>query len=75
MNSLDLYFRVKKSDILHICTYLESFEGMMALRTPNPDKYSDNAILHMMVSPDYKEQFDILIDDLKNKVMIEETEK
>lgn len=75
MNSLDVYLKVNKKDIAFICNYLESFEGMMALRTPNPDRYSDTSVLHLMVSNDYQEQFKYLIDDLKKEVPIEETEK
>ena len=75
MNSLDLYYNVKKKDIAYICNYFEAFEGIAALRNPNPDKYSDVTMVHLMVAPDFMEQFNIMIKDLKNNVFIEKTQK
>lgn len=75
MNSVNIYLKVKKQDIAFLCSFLESFEGMLAFRTPNPDRYSDTSIVHLMVSPDYQDQFNAIMDDLKKEIPIEETEK
>lgn len=74
MNSIDLYLKVKKQDIAFICGYLESFEGMMAFRTPNPDRYSDTSIVHLMISPDYKQQADKILGSLGREIFLEEAE-
>ncbi|MFC1766966.1 DUF4911 domain-containing protein [Candidatus Margulisiibacteriota bacterium] len=75
MNSIDIYLKVKKHDIAFLCSFLESFEGMLAFRTPNPDRYSDTSIVHLMISPDYQEQFNSIMKGLKKEIKIEETEK
>lgn len=73
MNQTDHYYKVKKPDVSFICTYLEAFEGMCAVRTPNP-KFGEDAVLHVMVSPDFKVQFDEVINGLSKKVQMEITE-
>lgn len=73
MNQLDHYYKVKKNDVSFICTYLEAFEGMSAIRTPNP-KFGEETILHIMVSPDFAGQFDTLVSKLSAEVMMEKTE-
>ena len=75
MNSTDIYLKVKKHDIAFLYNFLESFEGMSALRNPNPDKYSDTTTVHLMVAPDYLEQFKSIIGGLKKDIYIEEAEK
>jgi len=72
MNQIDYYFKVKKSDVSLICTYLEAFEGMSAIRTPNP-KWGEDATLHIMVSPDFKIQFEELLSSLTKEVQMEKT--
>ncbi|MFA4967814.1 MAG: hypothetical protein WC624_06335 [Candidatus Margulisiibacteriota bacterium] len=59
-NSLDYYIKVKASDIHFWCPFFEAFEGMLVLRTPEPPK-GNEGILHIMVSPDFKGQFEGLI--------------
>lgn len=73
MNQIDYYYSVKKIEVSFICSYLEAFEGMSAIRTPNP-KYGEDAILHIMVSPDYKDQFEMLLDGLSKEIQIERVE-
>lgn len=73
MNQIDHYFKVKKSDVSFICTYLEAFEGMSAIRTPNP-KFGGETILHIMVSPDFNGQFEELLGKLSKNVRMEHTE-
>jgi hypothetical protein len=73
MNQLDRYFKVKKSDVSFICSYLEAFEGMAAIRTPNP-KIGEDAVLHIMVSPDFESQFEELIGKLSGEISMEKVE-
>lgn len=73
MNQVDYYFKVNKSEVSFICSYLEAFEGMAAVRTPNP-KPGEDTVLHMMVTPDFKEQFEDIIGKLKNEIQLENVE-
>ena len=73
MNQLDYYFKVKKSDVSFVCTYLEAFEGMSAVRTPNP-KMGEDAVLHIMVSPDFDIQFNKIIGNLNKDIRMEKVE-
>jgi hypothetical protein len=73
MNQIDYYLKVKKNDVNFVCAYLEAFEGMAAIRTPNP-KPGEDTVMHMMVSPDFKDQFEALIDKLGEEVQMERVE-
>lgn len=73
MNQLDYHFKVKKNDVSFICSYLEAFEGMSAVRTPNP-KFGDDTVLHIMVSPDFGAQFGEIIAGLSKEIMMEKVE-
>ncbi|MFH1709599.1 MAG: DUF4911 domain-containing protein [bacterium] len=73
MNQLDYYFKVKKSDVSFICSYLEAFEGMCAIRTPNP-KIGEDTVLHIMVSPDFNGQFEDIIGKLSKGIPMEKAE-
>lgn len=59
-DSLDYFVKVKAQDIYFWCPYLEAYEGMLALRTPSPPKDGEG-VLHFMVSPDFKEEFERII--------------
>jgi hypothetical protein len=73
MNQMDYYFKVKKNDVSFICSYLEAFEGMSAIRTPNP-KIGEDAVLHIMVSPDFTGQFEELVGILNKDIPMEKVE-
>jgi len=73
MNQVDYYLKVKKSDVSFICSYLEAFEGMSTIRTPNP-RYGEDAILHVMVSPDFDDQFNAILAKLSKEIQMEMTE-
>ena len=60
MDSIDVFLKVKKEDIYIICPYFEAFAGMVAIRTPKPVE-GPYAILKLMVSPDFKEDFEKLL--------------
>ena len=71
MDSLDYFLRVRKEDIYLICPYFEAFQGMVAIRTPKPEQ-GDHATIKLMVSPDFKADFEKLLDNLKGKLEIEQ---
>jgi len=60
-DSLDYYVPIKSEDVHFWCPFFEAFEGMLVLRTPEPAKGKEQSILHMMVSQDYKNEFEKLL--------------
>jgi len=70
MDSIDVYLRVKKEDIYLICPYFEAFAGMVSIRTPAPEP-GPKATIKLMVSPDFKEDFDRLLANLKRRIDFE----
>jgi hypothetical protein len=60
----DIFLIVKKEDVGFITTIIESFEGVAAVRTPNPEPNSPHTTLHCMVSPDQMKQMEMIIRDL-----------
>lgn len=73
MNQIDRFFKVRKNDVSFICSYLEAFEGMAAIRTPNP-KPGEDTVIHIMVSPDFEGQFNAILGDLSKEVPMEVAE-
>jgi len=69
-DSLNYYLKVKKEDIYLVCPYFESFEGIAAIRTPQPEE-GPYAKLKLMVSPDFKDEFEKLLKGLENKIWFE----
>ena len=67
-DSLDFFIRVKTRDIAMWCPFFEAFEGMVAVRTPNPPK-GETGVLHLMVSPDFLGQFKALLKKHKLKIL------
>lgn len=67
-NSLDYFIKVPAQEIYFWCPFLEAFEGMLALRTPEPPK-GEEGILHIMVSPDFKQEFESLISKHKLEII------
>ena len=70
MDSIDCFLRVNKKDIYLICPFFEAFEGMVAIRTPKPVE-GPQATLKLMVSPDFKEDFDKLLSALSRRISFE----
>ncbi len=70
MDSINVFLKVNKEDIYIICPYFEAFEGMVAIRTPKPAT-GPHATLKLMVSPDFKEDFDKLLSNLKRRIKFE----
>jgi hypothetical protein len=71
MDSINYFLKVNKEDIYIICPYFEAFEGMVAIRTPKPVT-GPRATLKLMVSPDFKEDFDKLLSNLKQRIKFEQ---
>jgi hypothetical protein len=69
-DSIDYFLRVNKEDIYVICPYFEAFEGMVAIRTPRPEE-GPQATLKLMVSPDFKDDFEKLLENLKRRINFE----
>ncbi len=67
----DVYLKVYKEDVAFITTIIEAFEGIAAVRTPNPDPKSLKTVLHCIVSPDNMEQFNLIVRDLAKDHTIE----
>lgn len=63
MNSIDYFLKVKASDIYLYAPFFEAFEGMLAFRTPAPPE-GEHGILHILVSPHFKTEFEALISRL-----------
>ena len=63
MNSIDYFLKVKAADIYLYAPFFEAFEGILSLRTPAPPE-GEFGTLHLMVSPDFRSEFESLIDRL-----------
>ena len=72
MDSINIFLKIHKKNTALVTTAIDSFEGVAAVRTPNPDPNSKFAILHCMVSPDYIDLFKKIIKDLSKEIEIEE---
>lgn len=70
MDSINVYLRVNKEDIYLLCPFFEAFEGMVAIRTPKPEE-GRCATLKLMLSPDFKNEFEKLLAYLKSRVNFE----
>ena len=70
MDSLDYFLKIKKEEIYLICPFFEAFEGMVAIRTPKPTT-GPFATLKLMVSPDFKDDFEKLLASLKGRLSFE----
>ncbi len=71
MDSIDYFLRIKKEDIYLICPFFEAFEGMAAIRTPKPET-GPTATLKLMVSPDFKDDFEKVLKYLSGRLEIEQ---
>ncbi len=72
---MNLFFKIKKQDIAFATAIIESFEGVAAVRVPNPVPKSTFSILHAAVSPNFTREFEKIIKDLSKEIEIERVEK
>ena len=70
MDSINYFLKVNKEEIYLICPYFEAFEGMVAIRTPKPEE-GPSATLKLMVSPDFREDFEKLLSNLSGRIKFE----
>jgi len=70
-DSINVFLKVKKEDIYIICPFFEAFDGMAAIRTPKTQD-GPYAILKLMVSPDFINDFNQLLKTLSQRVSFEE---
>ncbi len=66
---MDYFYKLKKKDVSFVTTLIESFEGVAAVRTPNPEP-GEFAILKAIVAPDFKDLFEKIITDIGKQVDI-----
>ncbi|MFA4857700.1 MAG: hypothetical protein WC901_02295 [Candidatus Margulisiibacteriota bacterium] len=64
---MELFIRVKKESVLDICAFFEYFEGLTAIRTPNPET-GDLTTLHILAADDFKKEFDILLERMQKRI-------
>jgi hypothetical protein len=69
-DSIDILLEVKKADLYLLCPFLESFEGMAAIRIPFPEA-GEYAKLKLMVSPDFFADYEKLLAGLGKRFWIE----
>ncbi len=69
-DSRNIYLKVRKDDLHLICPFLESFEGLAAIRIPHPEK-GEYACLKLMVSPDFAPDYDKVLAGLGKRLSIE----
>ena len=65
MNDCKNYFiKVKKEEVMFYAPFFEAFQGMLALRTPEPPK-DEFAVIQILVSPDFTKDFERLLKKMK----------
>lgn len=69
-DSVNIFLKVRKEDIYLLCPYFEAFEGMAAIRTPQPET-GEYAKIKLMVSPDFTADLEKVLDNLKEKISFE----
>ena len=70
MDSVNFYIKINKADLYLACPFFESFEGMAAIRIPKPTT-GEHAILKLMVSPDFVNDYEKLLASLKGRLNFE----
>lgn len=63
IDTLDYFVKVKTADICLHVPFFGAYDGMLSLRTPNPTG-EEFSTMHFLVSPDFKDEFESLIERL-----------
>lgn len=63
------YYRVDPKRIVLIKSILEGYEGLVVVRTEDPKE----GIVQLLVSPDFKEEMEQIIQDLSRRIWMERT--
>lgn len=69
-NSLDLFFKIKKEDVAFATVFLEAYQYYFTFRTPEPAR-DGFCRLHIMVSPDFVDEFEQIMLTLAKEIVIE----
>ena len=67
MKSIIRHYRVDRRQIAFIKFIFEAYDGIAGMRTINPTK----GIIKLYIAPGCEEQVDRILDDLKNKILIQ----
>ncbi len=60
VDSVNYFIKLPKRDLAILTPFFEAFEGMLTLRTPAP-RSDEFAILQMLVSPYFTDEFEKLL--------------
>jgi hypothetical protein len=67
MDTHSTYFRVRREDIAYLKFILESYEGMVVLRTADPHE----AVVELMVAPGWEKDVEEVLEGLRKEIPIE----
>lgn len=68
METITRYYRVDSKEIGYIGFTLHAYEGIGVVRTLDPAQ----GIIEILISPDFVDEIDRLMDDLQKEIAIEE---
>lgn len=71
-NSQDFKCKIAKKDVALFCAYLGAFEGVCALRNPDPKANKEVSIISIMVSPSFQKEFNKIIAEISKELDIYE---
>jgi hypothetical protein len=68
-NSIEKYIKIEKKEVAFVAAFLDAFNGMFAVRTPEPakDQYS---IMQIFVSPDFETEYNKIIRFLSKEICL-----
>ena len=61
------HFRLRRKDIAYFKFIMESYEGMVVVRTQNPHE----AIVELMVAPGWEKDLEEILEGLQKEIPIE----
>ena len=70
MKSKKKYYRVNRKNISYIKFIIEAYEGIAVLTTIDPEL----GIIVLLISPGCENDIDIIMNDLKKNILIEDVE-
>lgn len=69
MDSIDKYIQIKKEEVGFVAAHLDGYDGILALRTPDPTK-TEISTLHIMLSPNFQNEYEQLINSLEGQIWL-----
>lgn len=61
---MDIYLKLSRKDLMRLQFLLEGYERLSSITTTDPRE----AVVRIMIMPDYEEDFKIILSELKNSV-------